>query len=341
MSTEFGQIVYGGQMKETVLAVLKGHSGRYISGEELSRRLQVSRTAVWKHIGGLRDEGYDIESSPRLGYRLVSVPDLLLPSEVRDGLRTAVLGREMVHYHTADSTNRLARELAANGAPEGTLVVAERQTGGRGRLGREWQSPTGGIWVSLILRPALPPYQAQLFTLLAAVAAAEATAETTGLVPGIKWPNDLLVNGRKLVGILTEVSAEMEQVNYLVLGLGLNANVPAPAFAEELKESATSLLVETGSPVSRAGWLRSFLEHFEAGYCSAQQEGFADMLSRWRRYSVTLGRPVRVTVGERSREGIALDISEQGALLVRTDEGTEMFLAGEVTLRPEGEQEGL
>jgi BirA family biotin operon repressor/biotin-[acetyl-CoA-carboxylase] ligase len=324
-------------MKETVLAVLKGHRGEYISGEELSQRLDVSRTAVWKHIGGLREEGYEIESSPRLGYRLVSVPDLLLPLEIQDGLDTAVLGRFIHYRRSVDSTNRLARELAAGGEPEGTLVVAEEQTAGRGRLGRDWCSPPGGIWLSLILRPRLAPYKAQLITLLAAVAAVEATALETGETPGIKWPNDLLLGGKKLAGILTEVSAEMERVNFMVLGLGINANVPPDWFKGELETTAASILAHTGQPVCRVGWIRRFLAVFEDKYLNAQQSGFTNTLAAWRRYSVTLGQDVTVSLGDRSAHGKAIDIDDQGALLVRTTDGMEAFLAGEVSLRAKRE----
>ncbi|MBS3886233.1 MAG: biotin--[acetyl-CoA-carboxylase] ligase [Firmicutes bacterium] len=320
-------------MKETVLAGLKVHFGRYVSGGQLSNQLQVSRTAVWKHIGGLREDGYEIESSPRLGYRLVSVPDLLLPLEIRDGLRTKILGKQIHYRRTMDSTNRLARELAAAGAAEGTVILSEEQLAGRGRLGRSWVSPAGGIWLSLILRPQLAPHKAQLITLLAAVAAVEATQKTTGLVPGIKWPNDLLLGGRKLAGILTEVSAEMERVNYLVLGIGLNANLSAEHFQGELADSATSLLLELGQSVCRVRWVQNFLTLFEQAYLATEEQGFASVLACWRRYSVTLGQDVIVSLGSRSVHGTALDIDEQGALLVKTVSGLETFLSGEVSLK--------
>lgn len=325
-------------MKATILAGLKAQFGRYVSGEELSKSLQVSRTAVWKHIGGLREDGYKIESLPRLGYRLVSVPDLLLPLEIQDGLTANILGRQIHYRRTVDSTNRLARELADAGAPEGTVVLAEEQQAGRGRLGRSWVSPAGGIWLSLLLWPRLAPHKAQLVTLLAAVAAVEATQQTTGFVPGIKWPNDLLAGGRKLAGILTEVSAEMERVNYLVLGIGINANLVADDFQGELANSATSLLLETGRPISRVAWVQNFLAIFEEIYLEAQEQGFAKVLDCWRRYSVTLGQEVVVSLGGRSVHGTAIDIDEQGALLVETADGLEIFLAGEVSLK--GNKEG-
>jgi BirA family biotin operon repressor/biotin-[acetyl-CoA-carboxylase] ligase len=321
-------------MKQVLLTILKGEKEKYVSGEELSRQLGVSRTAVWKHIGRLRDEGYRIESLPRLGYRLVSVPDLLLPAEIAEGLVTSALGRKIYHYHKLDSTNRLARELCARGEPEGSLVVAEVQDTGRGRLGRSWSSPAGGIWMTLILRPKLASYQLPLITLTAAVAAVEATLKTTGLKPGIKWPNDLLLSGRKLVGILTEVSAETDRVNHCVLGVGVNANIPPERMPSELQGLATSLLAETGKPVDRAAWVRNFLESMETYYLNAASDQFHVVRMRWKEFSETLGREVTVRLGERSVHGMALDIDESGALQVRTPNGVETMMAGEVTLKP-------
>lgn len=322
-------------MKETILAILKERSSEYMSGEELSGRLQVSRTAVWKHIGGLREEGYEIESSPRLGYRLLSVPDLLLPLEIQDGLGTNIIGKTVYHCHEVDSTNRYMRELARAGEPEGSVVLAETQTAGRGRLGRLWKSPNGGIWMSLLLRPKLPPHQAQLLTLLAAVAAVEATAAVSSVKPGIKWPNDLLVSGKKLAGILTEVSAEIEQVNYIVIGLGVNVNIDRDEFGPELQGVATSLLAQSGQRINRVSWVQAFLRNMDREYVQIQSAGFAEVLTRWRRYSVTLGRDVDVSLAENTVTGMALDIDEQGALLVRTESGVQTFWAGDVSLRPD------
>lgn len=325
----------GGIMKEIVLFELKKNDGKYVSGEELSRRLGVSRTAVWKHISGLRDEGYEIESSPRHGYRLVSVPELLLPSEIRDGLETDILGQKIVHLHDTDSTNSIARELGSRGWPEGTVVVAERQRAGRGRLGRQWISPEGGIWLSLLLRPKLLPQQVQLLTLAAGVAAVRATRGAAGIEPGIKWPNDLLLGQRKLAGILSEISAEMDLVHYLVLGIGVNANIPEKAFPIELAATMTSLLAETGRPVYRAGWVRLFLKEMEFLYLQALSQNFSAILAGWRDYSVTLGREVTIRLPGRQVRGFAENIDDSGALLVRTSLGLETFPAGEVTLREE------
>ena len=292
-------------MKDTLLAVLKENAGTYVSGEELSRKLGVSRTAIWKHIGSLRDQGYGVQSSPRLGYKLVSVPDLLLPAEIREGLHTVLLGKQIHYRAEIDSTNRLAKQLAIDGEPEGSVILAEQQRTGRGRMGREWSSPAGGIWMSVILRPKLAPYQVQAFTLVAAVAAVEATIHTTGVTPGIKWPNDLLLGKKKVAGILTEVSAEMERVNYLVLGVGLNANISGTLFHGQLLGEATSLFAETGISVERTRWVQSFLETLEHYYFLASQDGFARVFDSWRRYSVTLGQWVTVRIADRAVTGIA------------------------------------
>lgn len=320
-------------MKEDLLVLLKEQLGRYVSGESLSRRLGVTRTAVWKQIQLLREQGYGIEASPRLGYRLLVLPDLLLPAEIQSGLETGILGHKVYHYRETDSTNRLAREFGERGAPEGIVVIAESQQSGRGRLARKWFSPPGGIWFSLLLRPRMLPQQAQLLTLASAVAAVEATTATSGLAPGIKWPNDLLLAGRKLAGILTEVSAETDLVHYLVLGVGVNANIPAEAFPAELQGTATSLLAESGRAVDRAAWLRCFLQGFEKRYVAAQSGQFAALPAEWRRYSLTLGREVTVYLPGRSVEGTAVDIDEHGALQVRTAVGVETFPAGEIRLR--------
>lgn len=319
-------------MKDTLLAVLKSNRGTYVSGEELSRMFGVTRTTVWKQVGQLRAEGYSVESSPRLGYRLVDTTDLILPAEVLDGLETARLGRRIVYLAETGSTNRLARELAAEGAPEGTLVLAEVQSGGRGRLGREWSSPAGGIWMSLILRPELLPHQLQLLTLTAAVAAGEACELIAGVSPGIKWPNDLLCGGKKLAGILTEGSVEADRLDYLVLGIGVNANITEDDFLPELRDQATSLLLESGRKVDRAAWVRSFLWRLEGYYLNAG-EGLTAVLEEWRLRSVTLGRKIVVSMAGRMVEGMALDINDAGALLVRTENGIEAVLAGDVALK--------
>jgi BirA family biotin operon repressor/biotin-[acetyl-CoA-carboxylase] ligase len=325
-------------MKETLLTVLKNNRGSYVSGQELSRRLGVTRTTVWKHVRALRSEGYAVDSSPRRGYRLVGTPDLLLAAEIMEGLATVRLGRRVVHLNETASTNRVARELGAGGEPEGTLVLAEVQHGGKGRLGRAWSAPAGGIWLSLILRPDFPPNLLQLLTLTAAVAAAEASENVAGISPGIKWPNDLLWRGKKLAGILTEGSTEADRVDCLVLGVGINANLREEDFPLELRGLATSLLLAGGRPVDRAAWVRWFLWRLERYYLNTG-EGTAQALSEWRRRSVTLGQQVVVSMGSGTVEGTAVDIDDRGALLVETEGGLETVLAGDVTLKSDTGEE--
>lgn len=320
-------------MERDDLLMLLARAGEgYISGEEVSRALGVSRTAVWKYVEDLRRSGYTIEAHPRLGYRLLARPDKLFPAEVRAGLKTARLGQVVHYFEEVTSTNDVAKDLAGRGAPEGTLVVAEAQTKGRGRRGRSWASPAGtGIWASLILRPRLVPSQTPVLTFTAAVAGAEAIRDLTGLPAGIKWPNDLLIRGRKVAGILTEMSAELDDVHHVVLGIGINVNIPS--FPEEIAEIATSLSREGGQNVSRRRLLQAFLEYFESWYDRLPQAA-EDLRDRWRAFSVTLGRRVTVTSPRLTLTGLAKDIDREGALLLETDGGELVrILSGDVSLR--------
>ncbi|MGI6603616.1 MAG: biotin--[acetyl-CoA-carboxylase] ligase [bacterium] len=322
------------EQEDVLLRLLSTPQNDYISGEQLSRALGVSRTAIWKYITELRNSGYVVEAQPRLGYRLVSRPDKLLPAEVRVGLRTRLLGQVVEYHERVDSTNNRGKELAFQGAEEGTLVVAEEQTGGRGRRGRAWSSPPGtGIWVSLVLRPNFQPSQAPLLTLTAAVAAAEAVRDLAGVSAGIKWPNDILAGGRKLAGILTEMNAELDVINHVVLGIGINVNTPA--FPEDIAAVATSLFLERGGkPVSRVRLLQSFLERFESWYDRLPQAA-EQLLQRWRELSVTLGQNVTVTSPAAVLAGVARDVDSEGALLLETEDGQVVrVLSGDVSLRP-------
>ncbi|MDF2928530.1 MAG: birA [Anaerospora sp.] len=322
-------------MRTQILQVLRSHSGQYISGEDLSRMLSVSRTAVWKHIQSLKNEGYAIEAHPRLGYTLRQAPDLLLPKEIEACLESQVLGT-VIHYFTdVSSTNNEAKKLAADGCPEGTIVVAEAQTVGRGRLSRGWFSPHGkGIWLSVVLRPPFQPQQAPKCTLMAAVAVTKAIRSFCNLPCGIKWPNDILYNGRKLVGILTEMNAEMDAINYIVIGIGINVNTAADEFPPELAEIATSIFAETGEEISRLQLLCRILTELEQVYQQVIQHGFAPILEEWKTLSVTLGQAVNVIGPDEQYSGTAVDIDEDGALLVDTEVGVRKVIAGDVSIRP-------
>lgn len=322
-------------MRNTVLGLLRGKQGEYVSGEDISRGLDVSRTAVWKHVQNLRQEGYVIDSNPRQGYRLISAPDQLWADEVIHGLRTKWLGRNVVHFSSIGSTNKEAKRLAAQEAVEGTVVVAESQTGGRGRLCRSWFSPgKGGIWFSVILRPKIHPTEAAKFTFLGAVAVAKAIREITGLQVEIKWPNDIHFKGRKLVGILTELSAEMDAINYIVMGIGINVNMDIEEFPVELQDVASTLKRETGSDISRRLLLQAILEELEQRYEEIRREGFATVFSTWRTMNCTLGFQVSVVTADQQFTGLAIDIDAEGALLVKKMDGLiERVLSGDVSIR--------
>ncbi|MDI9569597.1 MAG: biotin--[acetyl-CoA-carboxylase] ligase [Pseudomonadota bacterium] len=297
--------------------------GGWVSGEALSRSLRMSRTAVWKHVRALRAAGYHIDSLPRRGYLLRAIPDLLLPQELREGLRTSLIGQGDIRFFPrTDSTNRQAKALAAAGATEGTVVIAEEQSAGRGRRGRTWFSPPrAGIYMSLILRPDIAPQEAPRFAILGATAAATVVRATTGLEATIKWPNDILVGGRKIGGILTEASMEMDRVEYLVIGVGLNVNSSRRAFPPELRSVATSVRAETGRPASRICLARRLLESLEAAYHECRQEGFAPIMERWRSLTEMLGRRVEVDVRGRRLAGDVEAFDADGALVLRTPDG--------------------
>lgn len=322
--------------KNQLLSRLKRAKGDWVSGESLSTGLSVSRSAVWKHIRRLREEGYLIQSSPGKGYLLEKAPDMLLPEEIREGLKTRILGkRDILHLRETVSTNNTAKELAANGAEEGTLVVSEMQTGGKGRLGRKWFSPFGeGIYLSVILRPAVSPAEAPKMTLMAAVAMAEVLHTETEHHISIKWPNDILLGGKKLAGILTEISTEMDAIDYVVIGLGLNVNMAA--FPSEIRDKATSLLIETGKTHCRAALIRDFLKWFEGYYAWFRRSDFEPILERWRQFSNIAGRRITVeTVGEKY-SGTALDIDREGRLLVEDDKGqVHRIYSGDITFNGE------
>ncbi len=320
--------------------------GGHISGEKLGRKLNMTRTAIWKRINRLRGLGYEITSSPRRGYSLVGVPDLLLPEEIEPGLRTKIFGRPIIFYHELNSTQDTAKEFARQGAGEGTVVIAETQTQGKGRKGKEWSSASGqGIQISVILRPRLRPSQSIQIPLIAGVAVAQAIIEVTPLKPKIKWPNDLMVGRKKVGGILTEMNAEIDRIDYVVFGIGLNVNTPQNLFPKEIREIATSLAEELGGPVSRVGLLQSFLMEFEGLYEEFTTSGFQPIRERWKEMSNTIGALVELSDMDGGKmKGKALDIDAEGALLLeKEDKSIERILAGDISLRESGvvSQKGL
>ena len=314
-----------------VLSLLREAAG-FVSGEFLAAQLGLSRAGVWKRLRRLKDLGYVIVGEPRRGYRLVTAPDKLLPEEILQGLGTDRFRGPIYHFDTETSTNDTARALGFRGAPEGTLVVAEAQSAGRGRLGRTWFSPPGvGIYASLLLRPPLPPTDLPQITLTAAVAVVRALNRETGVSAGIKWPNDLIVGEKKAGGILTEMETESDQIRYVVVGLGLNVN--NPDIPPELANTATSLLQETGSFFPRVPILRAWLEEFEDLYQQFLDREFPNILEEWKQHTVTLGRWVTVRQGLKEMRGLALEVAPDGALLLKTAAGEVLRVtSGEISL---------
>lgn len=321
-------------MRNEILEYFRKANGAYVSGEQISKDLNVSRTAIWKHINILKSRGYIFESSTRKGYRLIYAPNLLTPLEIKGALHTELFGSRVVYFETTPSTNEEAKKIARENAEEGTIVVAEEQTTGHGRLTRGFYSPFAkGIWFSVILRPKFLPMEASKCTLLAAVGVCRGIRRLGLADAGIKWPNDILYHGKKLVGMLCEMSASMEKIDYIVMGIGVNTGMKQSEFPEEFRGNATSFLNE-GINVSRKDLLAAILAELEAEYNIAQNEGFDRVLEDWRKLSVTLGQEVRVIFGKESYTGKAVDIDRDGCLLVETDKGVNRVMAGDVSIRP-------
>ncbi len=314
-------------IKDKILEKLIANKGRPVSGEGLASELSISRSSVWKHIRALKEEGYMIESSTNLGYSLVGSPDKLMPGEIKAGLKTDIIGKELQYFKETESTNILAREMARS-VDEGTVVIAESQTGGRGRMGRKWISPEGGIWLSIILKPRIQPLYAPRITLMAGVAVAR-TILSYGLGARIKWPNDVLIKGKKVCGILTEIGAELDTIEYVVVGIGIDANVDMESFPEEVRESSTSLKKELGKQINRIEFVQKLLEEFEILYMKFQKESFSSILEEWRNMSATIGEWVKITTQTRTIYGEAIGVDSEGALILETGEGKlEKVVAG-------------
>jgi BirA family biotin operon repressor/biotin-[acetyl-CoA-carboxylase] ligase len=316
-------------MRSRIVHFLKKQN-TFVSGEELSKTLNVSRTAVWKCVEELRADGYEIAAVSRNGYRLTSSPDRLLAEEVQFGLGTRKFGCQVHHFDSVASTMDGAFRLGMEGAPEGAVVVAETQTKGRGRLGRAWASPKGkGLYFSIVLRPTCSAADAARLTLVAAVAVSEATEKVTGLQPRIKWPNDLLLNDKKVCGILTELRAEVDRAQFVIVGFGVNVNNTA----SQLLPEAVSLREVKGQALSRVALLQQILRSFEERYLAVAKEGYGPVFAEWRRRSATLGRRVRFVERQKSFEGTAVDLDEDGGLVVELATGEVVKrMAGDVLL---------
>ena len=331
------QSVFGGKdLKTRILQLLREQKG-YVSGQDICRELSVSRTAVWKAIGQLKDEGYVIEAVQNKGYRLLEAPDLVTEEEVVSRLHTKWAGHPTVFLEKTDSTNNEAKRRAEAGAGHGMLVIAENQEAGKGRRGRSWSSPGGsGIWMTLLLKPEFPPSQASMLTLVAAMAVEAGIRKATGLETGIKWPNDIVINGKKICGILTEMSAELDYINHVVIGIGINVNVEA--FPEEIRETATSLYLEAGKRINRAEVIaevwRSFEEYYEK---FLETEDLLLLKEDYEARLLNREQQVCVLAPKGEWRGVAKGIDRYGRLLIEPSEGKEKILkavdSGEVSVR--------
>ncbi|UGV40922.1 biotin--[acetyl-CoA-carboxylase] ligase [Methanococcoides orientis] len=312
--------------KMDILIALKEAGKEPISGEEIGEKLGISRTMVWKYIKILEEDGYVIGSSPGSGYVLISAPDKLYPSEISIGLDTDIIGKEIHYFESVDSTNDMAKKMGFK-AEEGTVVIAEMQESGRGRKGDRWVSPKGGIWLSVILKPGILPVHAPRLTLMAGVAVARAIRQF-GVAASIKWPNDVVIDGKKVCGILTEMDAEVDHIGFVVIGIGINANVSVDELPGELRDSCTSLSYINGENINRAAFVQDLLRSLEAEYLRFKLEGFSKILEDWISLSDTIGRQVEVITPQKIIAGKATGVTAEGALIVETSEGVQEIMAG-------------
>jgi len=318
---------------EEVLSLLQKKRRTFLSTKEISEKLRVHPYVVYQAIKELRRWDFEILSEKGKGYRLLKIPDLILAGEVKGKLKTKILGKDVLSYRSVGSTNQLGFRLAEAGAKEGTLIVADEQTKGRGRMGRNWYSPPGlGLWMSLILRPNIPPFKAPGLSICAGLALAQTIRKLTGLDAKVKWPNDCLINGLKVGGILLELSAELDRTNFVIAGIGVNVNHLPKDFPRKLSARATSVRIEWGEEVSRVKLLTSFLRRFESVYLDFKKNGLSPQRQLIKKFSSLLGRSVTVKFGREKVEGLAQDIDDDGSLVIRTARGEKVVRAGEVTV---------
>ena len=309
-------------IKEKILSQLINAKGEPVSGQKLADELHISRTMIWKHLKSIEEDGYVIEAIKKKGYVLQSIPDLVTPEQIIPNLNTKQLGRTIDYYTTCESTQIIAADKAREAAPHGTVVIAEEQTDGRGRLDRSWNSTANkGIWMSVIIRPAISPQFAAQFTLVSAVAITQAIQEVTNLTPEIKWPNDILINGKKVTGILTELQADMDIVHSIIIGIGVNVNQELSAFEESIQKTATSLKIENGEEIDRSLLVAKILYYLEKYGELYVENGFKPIKILWESHNCTIGKRIRATTLQETFEGVALGITNDGVLEIKLDSG--------------------
>jgi len=320
-------------MKTKILKVLR-NSDKYISGQSICDELGISRTAVWKYMNQLKEDGYGIEATQNKGYNITKYPDVLTEVELGSLFETEFFGNKIYFYDEIDSTNNEAKKKAEDGAKQGTLVIAECQNGGRGRRGKKWISPSGsGIWMSFVLKPTIHPYGASMITLVAALSVVSALKNIKGFECNIKWPNDIVANGKKICGILTEMSSELDAVNYVIIGIGININ--STEFDEEISDIASSVFLETGLTIKRSQVVADFAKYFEKYYSIFMQtQDMRGLIDEYNGLLVNVGREVKINNINSQFIGNAIGINDKGELLVKKQDGSvEKVIAGEVSVR--------
>lgn len=322
-------------MKGKILKLLKESGNDFVSGQKISEELGVSRAAIWKYINIIKEDGYEVEAITRKGYRIISSPDILTFEEIKDYLSTEYIGKNLIYYDSIDSTNSKAKELAEGGERHGTVIISEEQTTGRGRLGRNWISPKyKGIWMSVILRPNIITENISQITLLGAAAVQKAIMKM-GIKTSIKWPNDIVLNNKKICGILTEMSGEIDHINYLVMGIGINVNLDEEDIPLDLKDVATSLLEESGKHIDRKILLANVLNSFEELYSDFVRNGnIKETIDICRKNSILIGKEIQLINRGKRKTVKAIDISDSGELVIENAKGVvEYIVSGEVSIR--------
>jgi BirA family biotin operon repressor/biotin-[acetyl-CoA-carboxylase] ligase len=318
-----------------ILKTLRSAGAGFVSGADIANTCGISRAAIWLRIESLRQIGFEIEAVPHLGYKLVSTPDLLIADDIASLLNEdVIIGRDIQVYTSTSSTNDIVLKLATSNVAEGSVVFAEYQTNGRGRLGRSWISPAKkGLWFSVLLRPNLSPQLSSRIIIMASTSLVKAINQVTGIQASIKWPNDILINGKKTAGILTEIGTELDKINYIVLGIGINVNLSKGDLPQTLSKTATSLMIESGSKVHRPTLAAAVINQLDSDYKTLSKGNFTIIAEEWERFCETIGKNVTIHVGDRIIKGRAEAVDTDGSLMVRTQHGRlERVIGGDVTL---------
>ena len=317
-----------------VLSFLQTHNTEYLSGQDLSDVLRISRVAVWKHIKKIQDLGYTVESKQKLGYKLIKNSERLLPWEITKGLKTNKIGQRVYYFDSIDSTQNQALKMAAETVNDGTLIVASKQTGGKGRSGRKWISPQGGIWISIILHPKFDISITTLFPIASALALSKALEKTMSISPELKWPNDLTLNGKKIAGMLVDVSLESNQIENMVLGVGINFDIEAKKVEKLLKDTpnfyGVASLNEQKKKIKPVELVQTFLVELEEIYELLNSKQTKKIISEWTKRSSTIGKKIEMNTTDETIKGKAIKIDEDGALIVSTGDKIQKVIAGDI-----------